>query len=134
MSYWFRGQEQIKFMTRKIRVIRIVFPYVTLFIFLFTTNPQTLPSVLLVLPFICLAGALFYTFQEILTLLSRHRWLVNVQRPRAIAALLTSFLVLLLVMGSTGQLTFKDVLTTGTILLVAHIYFARFAVIGKLKS
>jgi len=98
-----------------------------LLILLFTTNPQTLPSVILVLPFVLVFLILSLSFLYV----GRNR---GIGRGRVVrfsifgAALPT----IMLVLQSLGQLTVRDILTIFVLFCMAYFYMAR--VTGKAQT
>ena len=90
--------------------------------FLLVLDPSTLPSFLLVVPFILMFVVLSLVFYEGLILLRFDRL-----TARKLAILCASLPVLLLVLQSVGQLTFRDVLVLFLLSVVAWFYIARTA-------
>jgi hypothetical protein len=112
-------------------VVKLISTYVLAILFLTLTNPKRLPSVVLVVSFMLIFLALYYSVMAILDL-SRDRdrqTIVGLQvlRPRIVACLIAGFPILLLVLQSIGQLTARDVITAGAILVIAYFYVAKFS-------
>lgn len=87
---------------------------------LLTTNPQTLPAVVLILPFIFVFLIVFLT---ILSLGSGYK-VLGAKLVR-IAVFGAAFSTLILILQSLGQLTLRDVLTILALTLIAYFYMTR---------
>jgi hypothetical protein len=92
-----------------------------LLVFILSTNPQTLPSVLLILPFILVFIFVFLTLLSIGT--SRGVMRAKAARVAVFGAALPT---LILVLQSLGQLTLRDVLTILVLFCMAYFYMTRF--------
>jgi hypothetical protein len=111
--------------------IRIVIPLAALVIFMTTTNPQALPSVLLVMPFVLFFLTVYMTMLALFELSGMMHGRIfgsGLIRPRVVAGLVAGFPTLLLVLQSIGQLTPKDALTATGIFIVAYFYVAKLSV------
>lgn len=84
------------------------------------TNPQQLPSVFLVMPFLVIFSALFWGAKWFI--LRRYS---NIRKANRIAVLCASLPTLLLVLQSLGQLTIKDVGITTVLFILSYFYIAR---------
>ncbi len=91
---------------------------ITLIAFLLFTSPHHLPLILIMVPFILFFLLLFYAFYQIGGgSVNKHR------RQRLIRAGLLAFIpVLLLVLQTIHQLTGKDLLITGGLVLLTSYY------------
>lgn len=97
--------------------------------FMLFTVPADLPAMLLILPFVGIFSFLYLLVYELL------RWLgpdedengaiVQLRRPRLVAAVVAGFPSLLLVLQSVVELTVWDVLIALLILALAYIYISR---------
>lgn len=91
------------------------------------TNPNTVVSVVLVGPFVLLFGILYYL---VLIVLGQRggKGILSRWRPSPIAALVASFPTLLLVLQSIGQLTMRDIVTSGILYVIAYFYATKLSV------
>jgi hypothetical protein len=87
-----------------------------------STNPQTLPSPVLIVPFIMIFMVTMLVFLSIAA--ARH---VPRRRALRIAAFGAALPTLLLVLQSLGQLTVRDVLTILVLFCIAYFYMTRAA-------
>ena len=87
---------------------------------MFATDPRTVPSVVLILPFILVFGAVFLAllFVGVRQGLSR-------TRAARIAVFGAALPALVLVLQSLGQLTLRDVLTILVLFCIAYLYMTR---------
>ncbi len=85
-----------------------------------TTNPQSLPSVLLIVPFVLLFLIAFL----LLLFVGLRRGLARGRAGR-VAAFSAALPVFILVLQSLGQLTPRDVLTILFLFGIAYLYMAR---------
>lgn len=113
---------------------KVLLVYAVGIIYLLTTDPQKLPSFLLILPFLILFVAIYLTIVELFRLLRRdeNQKVVgfSVSKPRRIAALIAALPTLLLILQSIGQLTVRDTLTTLAIFVIGYFYLVRFSAIS----
>ncbi len=100
-------------------------------LFLTLTDPKHLPSVLLIIPFVLL---LLILYQAAITIFKLANDSGNslggkpsVVRPRLVAGLAAVFPVLLLLLQSIGQLSLRDVITVGAIVMLAYFYMGKFS-------
>ncbi|HSX35863.1 MAG TPA: hypothetical protein VLH84_02925 [Patescibacteria group bacterium] len=89
-----------------------------------TTQPHSLPQVVLIAPFILLFVSLALFVAVLLALKSKG---LTVRHLR-LGALAASLPILLLILQSIGQLTLRDVATTGALFVLGYFYMARRAV------
>jgi hypothetical protein len=92
----------------KLRLNKLVGPGLVLsglFLFLLLTNPQKVPLIVLLVPFILIAIAFFMIVIYLQNLSSRS----NPKRKAATASLVTFELITLLVLSSLHQLSIKDI-------------------------
>lgn len=92
--------------------------YVALAAWLFLTNPQKLPIIFLMVPFVLLFAALWLTANLFL-----NRFFPKLRKPRRVAAALciSGVPVFLLILGSVNQLTWRDVVLV--VCLVVFLFF-----------
>jgi hypothetical protein len=110
------------------KVFKIGATYVAAIIFLLSTSPKKLPSVMLVIPFALFFLALYLSAKTVLERNEEQsRQGAQVLRPRLGAFLAAGFPVLLLVLQSIGQLTVKDLGTAVAIFTISYFYVARFS-------
>lgn len=94
-------------------------------------RPDSLPVVVLIVPFVLIYAALYYLWG--LVSVAAARLLAGVQgargapdRPRSrLGMAVSASLVLLVVLQSLGQLTLRDVLTLAGIIALGYLYVAR---------
>jgi Mn2+/Fe2+ NRAMP family transporter len=84
------------------------------------TDPNKVPSFVLVFPFILL----FVTLLSLAFILLQKRGMA-VSRSMRIGALCAAVPIILLILQSIGQLTLKDVLTIGALFVVSYFYMSR---------
>jgi hypothetical protein len=118
------------------RLIRSCALYFVLVIFLFTTNPNSMPSIFLIVPFVLLFIANFLMTLLILGLLrsNNNYAATRFTRPRVMAVLIGGFPVLLLVLQSIGQLTVRDTAIACIILVLTYFYVMRTSGISALPD
>lgn len=92
-----------------------------LFLFLLLTNPQNLPPIMLLVPFILLAIALFLTVRYMQNISEKQ----GRNKARAFALLVTFEVVTLLVLSSLHQLTIKDIVLVIILGVVFSAYLKR---------
>jgi hypothetical protein len=89
-------------------------------------QPSKLPIIILVVPFVLLYFALYNTWLAVALVwgwASGNRG--EPARRKQLAAAVSSYLVLLAIMSSLGQLKGRDVLTLGLIFGIAYFYLVR---------
>jgi quinol-cytochrome oxidoreductase complex cytochrome b subunit len=89
-----------------------------LLIFFFFTNPETLPSVVLVVPFVLIFTFLALVFKTLVDKTMR-------RRNTAITLLFSGFVVVLLALQTLGQLTLRDIIMVTALFCVAFLYIYR---------
>ena len=87
---------------------------------LFTTDPNNIPSIILVAPFI-----LLFVFLISLILFFLEKKEIAGRKALKIAGICTGIPLLLLVLQSIGQLTARDVLVLGALFVVSYFYILR---------
>jgi hypothetical protein len=92
-----------------------------LLLLLFTTDPQKLPSAVLVIPFMLLFVVIASGVPAVLRVYG-----LAGQRLAKIGATVAVMPVLLLVLQSLGQLTVRDALAMFVLFSVAYFYMTRF--------
>ncbi|HJQ07852.1 MAG TPA: hypothetical protein VJ836_00035 [Candidatus Saccharimonadales bacterium] len=105
-------------MTKSAKII--IFSLLFLVILLLTTQPRSLPSFLLILPFLLLFSILSFTLAGLFQK-------VGVSRRKSVRlGVLGSLLpVMLLILQSIGQLTLRDLLTMAALFCIGYFYFSR---------
>ena len=103
-----------------------------------TTNPKSIASILLIVPFIFFFFAIFFAVLLLFEGLNSDDGKKNilrkrVTRPRLVAVLVAGFPILLLVLQSIGQLTLRDTITACVIFLLAYFYIAKSAPVAPYK-
>lgn len=113
------------------KLYKITGLFVATCLFLMLTNPKHVPSAVLIIPFILIALILYQmaitVFRVVNDKNSAPESRPSVVRPRLIAGLAAAFPVLLLVLQSIGQLSIKDVVTVGAIVILAYFYMGKFS-------
>lgn len=112
-------------MNLKQQSLRTLAAWAPLLLFMSLSEPDKLPIVLLIIPFILVFVAFYHSI-----LLLQLLWYWAGGRSagsigRMLAAVISSFLVVLAILGSLGQLDFKDVVTFGLVFGVAYFYVVR---------
>jgi hypothetical protein len=111
---------------------RLTALYMATVLFLMTTDPSRLPSVLLIIPFAALFACLYFTIMAVVHYFrSEDSETVvgfKVRRPRLLAGVVAGFPVLLLILQSIVQLTIWDVAITLVIFLLVYMYVSRSSV------
>lgn len=102
-------------------IILLVF-WVSLPLFLLTTDPETLPLPLLLVPFLLLALALYKTAELGYKILFKK---LTTQRIRLLAVITASLPTLILILASIGQLTLRDTAIIGGLLIFLTFYLRR---------
>jgi len=94
---------------------------IILLLFLFTTDPQKLPSVLLIVPFI-----LLFVIVASIVPLALGRGSIPGSKTVKMGATVAAIAVLLLGLQSLGQLTARDVLAVVVLFGTVYFYTSRF--------
>lgn len=101
-------------------IIVLILAATALLVLFLTTDPQKLPSILLILPFLVIFGLVFYLV----------KWFsvkrgISAKRAVRLALLCAALPTLLLVLQSIGQLTIRDVATTALLFFLSYFYISR---------
>lgn len=91
-----------------------------LLILFLTTDPQKLPSIMLIVPFIIFFLLIFFAAKWVLL-----RRIANPKKAARVAILSAALPTLLFVLLSLGQLTVKDVATTAILFILSYFYISR---------
>ena len=86
--------------------------------FLSLTSPYKLPLPLLILPSILLSGTVYFGLRTV-------QLLATTKRPKLLAAILSLYVLLLSLLASLQQLTWKDVVFAGLLLWLFVFYYQR---------
>lgn len=99
-------------------------------LFFMLTSPRAIPSVMLITGFVVLAAILYCCSKLLLILtgLNRKMTMVTAKGVVLVCVLLP---VLLIVLQSIGQLTVRDILTLGGLVLVGIFYVSRVRLGGQ---
>lgn len=108
-------------MSNKKVIIFTATAYATLAAFLVGTNPEKLPLVLLVLPFVMVFIGLYGTIYLILGRLLR----LKLSAHRRVSFGIAFLLVLTLILASIGQLTARDLVITASFLAIFTFYIGK---------
>lgn len=106
----------------RIKIKLLLASLTAFFIFLVFTNPETLPSVILVVPFLLLFTVFTLLFEIILDKITR-------RKSMAVVLLLSGFLIIMLALQTLGQLTLRDIIMVTALFSVAFLYIYRRSVI-----
>ena len=98
----------------------ILLPVIALLTLLFTTNPQSMPSFVLIIPFV-----LFFAILLFISFVSLRRNGMARRSSWGIAAFMALLPTLLLVFQSLGQLTSRDIITIFAFFVLAYFYLMR---------
>jgi hypothetical protein len=99
----------------------IIICLVALTVLLCTTQPHSLPSIVLIAPFIVMFVGLMFI---VAVLLAWKSGKVTAHHVR-LGAITATLPILLLILQSIGQLTVRDVATTGVLFVLGYFYMAR---------
>ncbi len=88
-------------------------------------RPNSLPVVLLIVPFVLVYAALYSLWRLIGSLRSRYFLFVTTRRYNHLGMAVSGSLVLLLILQSLGQLTLRDIVTVVAIIALGYLYLAR---------
>jgi len=91
--------------------------------FLLLSNPNELPVVVLIVPFLLLFVALYSVWNIVRELGAHYSMQSKPRRHLGLAVCISA--VLLLVLQSLGQLTLRDVVTVAAIVIVGFLYLGR---------
>jgi hypothetical protein len=124
-----RVRDTINHMTSLKRIVKPALMYAAGILFLLFTNPKSMPSLFLIVPFILFFIANYLLVVVLLGLfdgdIPSERKKSSKTHPRLVAALISGFPTLLFILQSIGQLTARDTITTLVIFLLAYFYVAR---------
>jgi hypothetical protein len=110
----------------KRRIVQTIATWLLLLAFTSLLRPDKLPVVLLIVPFVLLFAALYSSWNLLFALKDRFYSKTGVVAPRKrLGIAICTCAVLLLVLQSLGQLTFKDVVTLSAIVVLGYMYIAR---------
>jgi hypothetical protein len=96
---------------------------IILLLFLFTTNPQSVPSIFLIVPFVLLFIIITSSVP-----LALSAWQLPGAKAIRVGVTIASVLVLLLGFQSLGQLTAGDVFAVVVLFSVAYFYASRLGI------
>ena len=100
---------------------------IILLLFLLSTDPQELPSVFLILPFIFIFVIILTLVTGVLSIFGQGQASTHKAKFKA-GMICASAPVLLLVLQSLGQLTIHDLLAVSVLFGVSYFYLSRFGV------
>jgi hypothetical protein len=102
---------------------RIIASWAVLLLFVLLTDPSHVPVPLLVIPFILLFVALYFSLCAVLTKYTS----LQITRMRRVAASGASIGVITAALQSLGQLTLRDVIVAAALIAVGYFYIGRTA-------
>jgi hypothetical protein len=108
---------------RKLLIINLASAFSLIFILL-TTTPKSLPSAFLLIPFLLMFIFMFTFWVGLLRLYKQGR-----SRAIRLALLFSVLPTLMMVLQSIDQLTVRDIVGIGVLMIVAQFYMSRFFVI-----
>lgn len=119
-------------MSKAKQLLRIFILFFIGIVFLLTTNPKNIASILLIVPFVFFFFSIFFAVLLLFEGFNNDAGKKNifrkrVMRPRLVAVLTAGFPILLLILQSIGQLTVRDTITACVIFLLAYFYIAKSA-------
>ena|GEM_PF-1943542 len=106
--------------TMKKNILKLVGAMLVLLTLFLTTDPQKLPSIMLILPFIIFFLLIFFAAKWVLV-----RRIASPRKATRVAVLSAALPTLLFVLLSLGQLTVKDVATTAILFILSYFYISR---------
>lgn len=108
-------------------ILKVATAWGLLFLYLVVTQPERLPLVGLIVPYILLFIALYSTGTLLASLRERYKNSSSEPRgrPQRLSMVVSLIIVLLLTLQSIGQLSVRDVITTLAIFALGYLYFAR---------
>jgi hypothetical protein len=113
-------------MKLKHQLLRTISIWGVLASFMALFRPDKLPIVVLIAPFVLLFMALYASWGLVVSIRNRFFIKSNDFLPkRRLGIVLCLSSVLLIVLQSLGQLTFRDVITVFAIVMLGYLYFAR---------
>jgi hypothetical protein len=93
--------------------------------FLFTTDPQELSPILLIVPFVLFFLSLFLAVVFITTVMVKEATPSLSRKSFMFSLVLAAYPVMLLLLQSIGQLSLRDVVTLTLLLVISGFYIAR---------
>ena len=102
--------------------ISVVLSYVLLAILLMTTNPESMPLPVIIIPFIVIFICLFLTIDLVAGHLLKN---INTKSRVRISIILAIFPVLIMVLQSINQLTLRDVAISLLLFFLLIFYFKK---------
>jgi len=114
------------YMHMRKKITRVVGTWAVLLLFMGLSQPQNLPVIGLIVPFVLLFAAFFAVWD--LAMVLRIRFLLRTETGNAhrqLGFVVCMSGVLLLILQSLGQLTVRDVITLAAIILLGYVYLAR---------
>jgi high-affinity Fe2+/Pb2+ permease len=106
------------------RILAFIFTCIFFLVAIFTTtSPNDLPSFLLLVPFILTFIAMFLFWYGLFTAYRQEKG-----RAIRMSLLLGGLPALLLVLQSIGQLTARDVIGVGVLLILSYTYLSKFSI------
>jgi hypothetical protein len=113
-------------MTIKHYILRTAASWIFLLGFMLLTEPQNLPVLLLIVPFVLLFVACSSLWKLVSAIVQHYRLERAAEnRARRLRYTVCGGLVVLLVLQSLGQLTVRDVLTIAAIAVIGYLYIGR---------
>jgi hypothetical protein len=94
-------------------------------VYLFISNPQKLPPILLIPPFLLFYAALFLAIVCIATLVGKSTRLAIGRKSFLLSLIFAAYPVMLLLLQSIGQLSSRDVVTLTLLLIISTFYVTR---------
>lgn len=113
-------------MLLKRQTIYTVLAWILMGVFLIFSNPNKLPVVVLIVPFLLLFIALYCSWILVRGIISRYLPRDRPNRHLGLAVCVSA--VLFLVLQSLGQLSLRDVLTIAAIIVVGYLYLGRISI------
>lgn len=94
-------------------------------LFLLTTNPQNLSPILLIVPFVFFFLSLFLAIVLVTTTMAKATRPALKRKSFLFSIILAIYPIMLLLLQSIGQLSFRDVVTLTLLLVISGLYIAR---------
>ncbi len=108
------------------KILRAIAAWAVLLLFMAFLQPQRLPVVVLIVPFVLLFAAFFALWDLVAALQIKYvSRMATGSLHRRLGATISMSVVLLLVLQSLGQLTMRDVVTLLAAVLIGYLYLAR---------
>jgi hypothetical protein len=122
--FFHKNYEKMRITMRK-RIILTVFLYLIGFTLLLTTDPQKLPLIILIIPFIVFFLALFSTIKLFISVFNPRNDKLN-KKSTIQAAILSSFPIVCLLLLSIGQFSLRVFVTFLLLYIVLWFYGNRY--------